>query len=135
MKSFDNDDTRFLFGVYDVNTDKHIGNISIYDIKYHYGTFSLGCMIGDKTYWNKNPGVECILLLFKFAFEHLKLRKFFGSCYANHIRTIFVLTRCGCEKEAKLKESVVYNGKPTDTLVFSLTKEKWDTVVSKKFKI
>ena len=135
VASFENDSTKYLFGVFDNQTDKHVGNCTLYGINWNTETFDLGVLIGDTDYTDKNVGVEAVLLLFKYAFEHLKLRKFFGGCYSKHIQTIFVLKRCGCEKEAVLKDKFVHNGIYMDQLVFALTKEKWFSTVKPKFNL
>ncbi len=134
VSSFENTDTKFLFGVFTKEGDEHIGNATLYNIKYNTGTFDYGFLIGEKEYWGKNVGTETTLMLLKFGFEDLKLRKFFGGIYSNNTASRFVVHRIGFTKEARLRGRFLFEGKPIDQIVYSMDREHW-VKIRKKFDI
>jgi len=133
--SFEGDTSKFLFGVFDTETHKHIGNGTINSVNYHSGIFDVGYFIGEKEYWGKNSGLATLLMLKKIAFEELKLRKIISWVYANNIRNRFVLQRIGYTHEATIKERFLYKGIKTDAGIYTLTTEDWFAKVKPKFEI
>ena len=135
VKSFENDNSRFAFGIFDKETNKHIGNGSIYNVNRHVGTFDIGYLIGDKSYWGKNSGFATVLMLCKIAFEDLKMRKIFTYIYSTNVRSRFVMQKIGFVNEATLKDRVLFEGKPTDSCVYALNVDQWNNSVKNKYKI
>jgi ribosomal-protein-alanine N-acetyltransferase len=134
VNTFENVNNKFLFGVFDNKDNAHIGNASVYNIHYRNGTFDIGYLIGEKEYWGKNASVELLVMLLKFSFDDLKLRKFFGGLYANHLQSRFVLRRMGFVQEACLKDYLMFEGKPVDRIIYSLDKYQW-AQIRKKFSV
>lgn len=131
VRSFEGDSTRFLFGIFDVGTTEHIGNASVNLVNYHTGTFDMGYFVGEKQYWGSPAALATILLMLKFSFKQLGLRKFFGGVYANHTKVRFLMTRMGFTQEARLKERFVHKGKPVDEIIHSLDREQWQVMKAK----
>jgi len=134
VRSFDGVYTKFLFGIFYKDNDEHVGNATIYNIDYNTRTFDIGYLIGEKKYWGQNAGLEATLMLLRFGFDDLKLRKFFGGVYANHIMSRFVLKKIGFIQEACLKGYLVFEGKPVDRCIYTMDQEQW-AQVRKKFNI
>jgi RimJ/RimL family protein N-acetyltransferase len=135
VASFENERSRFLFGIFDKGTHKHIGNGTINSINYHVGVFDVGYFIGEKEYWGKNTGLASLLMLKKIAFEDLNLRKIISWVYANNIRNRFVLQRIGYTEEATIKERFLYKGEKKSAKIYTLTNEEWFGKVKPKFQI
>jgi len=125
VKSFDSDNSHFLFGVFLIDTNEHIGNGTLYNVNYIHRTFDIGYLIGEKKYWGTTVSLETVLILLKFGFDKLKMRKMIGGVYANHIKSRFTLKRLGFSEEARLKEKFIYNGKSVDEIIYSLTDNQW----------
>lgn len=123
VESFTDQQNKYLFGIYD--EELHIGNATLYDINLHTGTFNLGLLIGDNNYWGKGVANDACAQLFEFAFNQLKLRKFFGGAYSNQLASRIVLKQLGCIEEAKLKDKFMHKGKLVDQVIYSLTNEQW----------
>ena len=69
------DNTQQTF-IIEVNEGKTpIGTIGLTDIDYKNQKGELTIIIGEKEYWRKGIGKECLNLLVKFAFDELNLRK------------------------------------------------------------
>ncbi|KKK51730.1 hypothetical protein LCGC14_3112030 [marine sediment metagenome] len=68
-----NKDNCKFFGIFDINNDKHIGNIKLEPIDYNEKRAKLGILIGEKDYWNRGIGTETTQLLVNYAFNILNL--------------------------------------------------------------
>tara|TARA_B110000467_G_C18106573_1_gene360108 strand:- start:81 stop:653 length:573 start_codon:yes stop_codon:yes gene_type:complete len=126
VRSFENTNVKFLFTINDMVTNKYIGNGSISSVNYNTEVFYFALFIGDKNYWGKHAAFETSMLLLKFGFEELNMRKVFGGAYSNQLASRFVLKRVGMEQEAKLKASFKYKNKFVDQVIYSLHKDEWD---------
>jgi ribosomal-protein-alanine N-acetyltransferase len=125
VSSFSFSKNKFIFSIHDIANEKYIGNASISSVNYNTETFSFGLFIGDKSYWGKNAAFEASMLLLRFGFEDLGMRKVFGGCYSNQLASRFVMKRIGMEKEARLKEKYKHNGAYVDQMSYSLHQDDW----------
>ena len=122
IKSFDQKD-RYLFGIFYTKSDLHIGNITL-DIN-HYNVAYFGYLIGDKKYWGTTAATEAICILLDFAFDKMNVRKIWGGISKNNIPAIFNVHRFGFKREGILRENVIDDGKPTDSLYYGIFKHEW----------
>lgn len=127
-KSFHNDNSKYLFGVFTKNDHIHIGNTSVSGINKTHGTCTWGYLIGNKDYWGTNAGKDTINLTLKFCFETLNVRKIFGTIYSNHISAQFNLLKCGFEEEGTIREKYYHKDKLVDEIIYSMRKDKWDKI-------
>jgi RimJ/RimL family protein N-acetyltransferase len=72
-------DNNFQFGMFDIETGKHIGNIKIGSINHYHRYADVGFLSGEKNYWGKGIATEAIKLATDFAFNTLKLHKLWGG--------------------------------------------------------
>jgi len=131
VSSFRNDDTKILFGIFNKDDDKHIGNATIYNIDYKTGTFDIGYLIGEKSFWGKGAGSIICLMLLEFGFEKLKLRKLFSGTYSNNLSSRFIWQSIGCHEEGKLSGKFLFEGKPIDEVIYSMDRESWKQIKKK----
>ncbi len=134
FESFKDADNKYLFAVICNLSKRHIGNTTIYDVDHVNKTFDIGYLIGEKEFWNTTAGFETLIMSLNFAFDFLKLRKFFGGVYSSHLTSRFNLSKAGFKVEAKLKEKYLHKNKLVDEVIYSLESEKWKGI-KKKLKI
>jgi [ribosomal protein S5]-alanine N-acetyltransferase len=133
VQSFRNNKEKYLFGIYTLEDDKYIGNGSISSVNYNTEVFEFALFVGDKTYWGKKVAFEVTLLLLRFGFDDLKLRKVFGGAYSNQIASRFTLKKIGFTQEAILKDRYIFEGEPIDCVIHSLDRSAWEQVNEKYF--
>lgn len=92
-------DNNYQFGMFDINTDEHIGNIKIGSINHYHKYADIGFLIGEKSYWGKGIATEAIALATDFAFNELHLHKLWGGAYAPNKGSIRAFEKNGyiCE--------------------------------------
>ncbi|MEY4440580.1 MAG: hypothetical protein RLY49_206 [Candidatus Parcubacteria bacterium] len=109
----------------ETNTGVHIGGISIFRINWIDRTAETGTMIGDKKYWSDGYGTEAKMLLLKYAFETLGLRKIHSRAYAYNERSINYSLKCGYKITGRQKEEKFKFGKYHDVVMLEVFYEEW----------
>jgi RimJ/RimL family protein N-acetyltransferase len=117
---------KYLFGIYTVERDEHIGTATLYDIDRYHGTANYGYMVGEKRFWGKGVIVEIVSLLFDFAFVRVGVRKITTGAYAEHIASIINYKKLGLKQEAHLKAHLRLEERFVDQVIFSIFKEEWE---------
>lgn len=123
VSSFDNE-SKYIFGIYSLDSNQHIGNIALYINSYH-NTASYGYLIGEKEYWGKGAAIEAITLMLDFAFKKLNIRKVWGGAYLSNVYSIFNFKKLGFVQEGRLRQHNIDEGKLCDGLIFGILKEEW----------
>jgi RimJ/RimL family protein N-acetyltransferase len=104
----------YLFGIFDYNTEKHIGNIKLGLINPIHKYAEVGLVIGDKSFWGKGIGTEAIKLVVEFAFNTLLLNKVTAGIYSNNIASLKAFQKLGFEIEGHQKKQFLFNGQYID---------------------
>lgn len=113
-----------FFGIFDSETDKHIGNIKLGPVNAHHKFASIGLMIGDKDFWGKGMATEAINLITEFAFKDLKLNKVTAGAYANNIGSIKAFEKCGFRREGILERHYLDCGEYVDAVLLGKLNDK-----------
>jgi [ribosomal protein S5]-alanine N-acetyltransferase len=99
--------------------NKLIGTIGLWRlIKEHYRA-EIGYML-HPTYWKKGITKEAILKVIGFGFIELKLHSIEGRINPQNTASAKTLESTGFVREAYFKEDFFFNGKFTDTAIYSL---------------
>ena len=124
VESFDNK-RRFLWGIFDKKTDKHIGSITLYEIHQVHKHADYGYLIGDKEYWGTGAVQEAIALVFDFAFLKMGIHSISTGGYAPNVSSIFNYKKMGLRSEGIRREYLLLEGKFVDNVLYGITKDEW----------
>ncbi|CAG0969997.1 MAG: GNAT family protein [Candidatus Methanoperedens sp.] len=113
----------FLFGIFLIENDEHIGNIKIGGINQIHRSGDVGILIGNKKMWGKGYGTEAIKLATKYAFEELNLNKVFAGMYANNQGSFDAFMRAGYREAGRFKNHMFFKGKYVDGILVEKLKE------------
>lgn len=109
----------FSFGIFEHNTDKMIGNISLYSLKRM--PFSSG-LIGyslDKQFSGKGIATEAVHIVKSFGFEHVHLNRIEAYVSPRNIGSIRVLEKNEFLREGLLRKLLFINGKWEDHFMYA----------------
>jgi len=123
VAGFDHKD-RFIFGIHDAETDRHIGNITL-RVNPHHLFANMGYLIGDKTYWEKGAALEAVRLVLDFAFFERKIRKILECTTENHIASNFNFRRLGFTFEASIPDLYWSDGAYHAATYWSMDAATW----------
>ena len=65
----------FIFGIFDNETGKHVGNVTLNNLNRVHGTADTGILIGEKSFWGKGYAREAWSLIIDYAFNRIAVRK------------------------------------------------------------
>ena len=116
-------DNNYQFGIFDKETDKHIGNIKIGSINHYHKYADVGFLIGNKEFWGKGIATEAIGLVTEFAFNVLGLHKLFGGAYSPNMGSIKAFLKNGYQQEGVKKSQYLCNGKYVDDIIVGKVNE------------
>jgi len=107
----------FLFGMYTIKGDQHIGNIKIGNVHPVHRHADIGLLIGEKSYWGKKIGTEAIDLATHYAFEQLNLNKVYAVVYENNLSSCKAFLKNGYKEAGKFKEHIFFKGTFIDLII------------------
>ncbi len=108
-----------------VAKNKSIGSVGINKISLNNRTAEIGINIGEKHCWNKGYGTEAIMLLLRYAFNTLNLRKICLEVLAFNKRAIACYKKCGFEEEGLLKKQFFRDGVYHDAVLMAIFAAHW----------
>lgn len=116
--------SQYMFGIFDLESNLHIGNIKIGDISNFHSRAEVGLIIGDKNSWGRGVGSEAISLVTKFAFENLKLNRLYAGSYSNNQGSINAFLKNNFIIEGKLHKHFKLNsGEYVDSILMGKLNE------------
>ena len=101
---------RALFGIEDLSDESLAGYIQLTAIEWIHRTGILGISIGDKSRHGRGIGSEAILLMLRYAFDCLNLRKIRSEVVGFNQRALRLHVRLGFREEGRLKEQIYLEG-------------------------
>jgi len=115
------DSTKFAIEV----DGKCIGACGLFNMNATARTCELGIGIGDKEYWGRGYGRECIGLLLTYAFKYLNYRKVWLRVNAANERGIRAYRACGYLEEGRQRAHVWCDGIYDDLVLMGILRDEW----------
>ena len=114
------DRREYNFGIFEANTDKIIGHISLYSIKrLPFSSGFIGYSI-DERHIGKGVGTEAVRLVTEFAFERVALHRVEAYVSPRNEGSIIVLERSGYACEGLLRQLLYINGVWEDHYMYAM---------------
>lgn len=107
----------YLFGIFLVQGDEHIGNIKIGSIREPHRSADLGLIVGRRSAWGKGYGTEAIALATRHAFEQLGLNKLWAGMYAENLGSYRAFIKAGYREVGRFRQHILFNGRYIDSIL------------------
>lgn len=108
--------------------DRHVGAISIRQINWISRTASSGIVIGERSEWKKGIGLEAALLVLRFAFTGINLRKVHSAAMADNDGSVRLHRACGFKEIGRRRAQHFCDGRYQDEILFEIFAEEFDPV-------
>ena len=108
VQKMNEDSTQNLFGIFEMTSLTHIGNIKLGFINRHHQTAQLSLVIGDKSFWGKGFATEAIARVSTWGFQHLGLRRIEAGCYDNNLGSLRAFLKAGFSVEGYRRKNIVF---------------------------
>jgi RimJ/RimL family protein N-acetyltransferase len=120
----------YAFIVYDKQTQSYAGSTRFYDIQQSWQTMQLGYTWYGEKFRGTGLNKHCKFLLLQLAFETLDALRVEFRADARNERSIAAMKSIGCTPEGILRNNMpLQEGGRRDSIVLSILKEEWDSVV------
>ena len=116
VKSMNDSDSNFLFGIYLKENKKYIGNIKIGNID-SLKNADIGMMIGDSSVWGKGYATDAISCIVNFSFNILSLKKLVADMLKINYGSYKSFKNNGFKDVHKKNNTVMFEGK-IESLLF-----------------
>ncbi len=116
-----------LTGIFLRESDKHIGNIRLFNFSAKHKRAELGIMIFDKSQWSKGYGAESLMAITNYAFSELKLHKICADYYSVNVASSEMFKKAGFEIEGVFKEHFLLDGEHVDSVRIAKFNKPGDT--------
>lgn len=117
------------FVVIDKKDGSIAGSTRFYDYQARHNTIQLGFTWYGKKYWSSGLNKNCKYLLLKEAFEVWNLDRVEFRADKLNQRSIYAMKSIGCVEEGVLRSNCASPNGRRDSIVFSILREEWWSVV------
>jgi len=118
--------TRVPYAVITVQDNVAIGSTSFLDPSPAHRRVEIGSTWYLPAFWNTGVNPECKLLLLTQAFDVMAMNRVSFQVDLKNLRSQRAVTKLGAVREGVLrKHCITYTGRERDTVVFSITAQKW----------
>jgi RimJ/RimL family protein N-acetyltransferase len=101
-----------------------VGRCDLFDIEHVSGTARIGVTI-DVGHQNAGIGTETVMLLLRYAFRDLGLRRVWCDILADNKPSIRMCEKCGFVEEGRLRAHYWYDGAQRDAVVMGVLRDEW----------
>ena len=115
-----------LFNIIDLKTDKLIGTIGLENINSVQRAAELGIFIGDKDFRDNGYGTESIKLLLEYGFKYLNLHSIRLSLISINERAHKCYLKCGFKDVGINRDRFFVNGKYYDMLNMDILENEFN---------
>ncbi len=121
-----------LLGIFDNETSKHIGNITLQNIDWIHQTAFIAWVLGDKTFAGKGIVTEAGIMTMYYGFNKLNLERICGGVVEDHPASKKVCLKSGLKIEGVKRKFFKRNGKRYDSIVMGALRDEWMETHSEK---
>jgi ribosomal-protein-alanine N-acetyltransferase len=117
---------RYLFGVFDIMTEVHVGIHEI-EINERHRRATFTVVIGDKSHWGRDIVLETRACLLSFFFEQRGIEKAIGKPFVRNFPMIYNYVAQGWQFEGILRGQCrsAFGGQRVDQYQFGLLRSEW----------
>lgn len=117
VRAVDKSPYSFLFGIFLLESNQHIGNIKIGGIDSYHKFADIGLLIGERKMWGLGYGAEAIALATNFGFKVLGLKKIAAGIYANNVGSYKAFLKNKYKLTGRMRLHRRYKNKYVDEII------------------
>lgn len=127
----DGDDV-FRFIICDLQDDRAIGRVDIFEIDRGNGNCAFGITLGEPDRWGQGLGTDAVGAVIDFAFGELRMERVWLDTDADNLRAQAAYRKAGFTEEGRLRHVWFQDGGYTDDIRMGILREEWLALPRKK---
>jgi RimJ/RimL family protein N-acetyltransferase len=126
QKDQENDPPKgYDFAIRTLEDDHLVGNCGLGGDIFPHGEAFVGIGIGERELWNKGYGTDAMMVILRYAFMELNLRRVALSTSAYNPRAIRSYEKAGFVHEGRMREFFRRDGQRCDIVFMGILREEW----------
>ena len=121
----------YYFAIRSLDSDRLIGSCGLYGTLFPHGEAFVGIGIGDRELWGKGYGTDAMMVILRYGFQELNLRRISLTCSGFNPRAIRSYEKAGFVHEGRVRELLHREGQRWDIVHMGILREEWLTRVNK----
>jgi [ribosomal protein S5]-alanine N-acetyltransferase len=114
-----------LLGVFENESGKHIGNVTLQDIDWIHRRAYLGYMIGERAFAGRGFATEACLMASYYGFSKLNFDRIWNTVDVENVASIRVAEKAGLQLEGHLRGHQLRKGMRYDWALFGALRDEW----------
>ncbi len=115
----------YYFAIRDLKDGRLLGSCGLGGDIYPSGEAFVGIGIGNRQDWNKGFGTDAMLVLLRYGFNELNLRRVALSTFEHNARGIRSYEKAGFVCEGRMREFNLRDGRRGDIVFMGVLREEW----------
>lgn len=132
MDELDHPTDKLVMGIFHVDINRHIGNVSLQAIDWINRSAELAIIIGETDYHNSGVGKYACQLMLEHGFLKMNLHRIWTGTAATNIPMINLALSCGFSHEGTFRQAAFLEGKYTNIQEFGLLAHEYITILEKE---
>lgn len=104
---------------------KYIGDCGLMHLGDPHGSAELGIVIGDRAYWGHGYGREATMLLLRYGFHYIGLRRIVLTCHERNLRALRCFLACGFIEDGRPRKAIWVEGEYVDVVNMSMLRDEF----------
>lgn len=117
--------SEYLFGLFMVEDERHVGNLKIGPVNRHHLTADVSYFLGEAGLRGRGVATEAVGIGCFIAFQTLGMQKLCAGIYAPNVESGRVLEKNGFVVEGRRRSQVVFEGQREAVIEYGLLREDW----------
>jgi len=123
---------RCEFAIRSVDGDRLIGTCGLGGDFYPHGEAFVGIGLGEREQWGKGYGTDAMLVILRYAFQELNLRRVTLSVSGYNPRAIRSYEKAGFVHEGLSHNFFLRDGKRWDIVFMGILREEWQAIIQQQ---
>jgi [ribosomal protein S5]-alanine N-acetyltransferase len=132
MDELDHPTDKLVMGIFHVDTNRHIGNVSLQSIDWINRSAELAIIIGETEYHNSGVGKYACQLMLEHGFLKMNLHRIWTGTTATNIPMVNLALSCGFSHEGTFRQAAFLEGKYISIQEFGLLVHEYITILEKE---
>jgi len=114
-----------FFAIRTLEGDVLIGFIGLFDLFQQHGDALVAIALGERKYWGNGYGTDAMLVMLRYAFNELNLRRVGLIVFEYNSRAFRSYEKAGFIHEGRVRQYLYREGRRWDLLFMGILREEW----------
>lgn len=115
----------YYFGIRSLDDDRLLGSCGLDGQNFPHGEAFVGIGIGGRELWGKGYGTDAMMVILRYGFQELNLRRISLTTSGFNPRAIRSYEKAGFVHEGNIREAILREGQRWDMVHMGILRDEW----------